>query len=148
MNKFSGSHTTVTMDLELQSGPIKLIEKLRILRIKPDIIIHNLGGSRQITDKNFSRKDLRKVWELNLGIAHEINTYLIPEMIKKNWGRIIHISSLAAKTAKGYIPYVSAKSALEGYVRSMSKELSNKNVILNAVKKVIGQDILPHVNIK
>ena len=133
MNQFSGSHTTVTMDLETQNGPLNLIEKLKKLQIKPDIIIHNLGGSRQIVDKNFSREDLRKVWELNLGIAHEINTYLIPEMIKKKWGRIIHISSLAAKTAKGYIPYVSAKSALEGYVRSMSKELSNKNVILNAV---------------
>lgn len=133
MNQFCGSHTTVTIDLELPNGPLRLIEKLENLQIKPDIIIHNLGGSHQIVDTNFSREELRKVWELNLGIAHELNTYLIPEMIKKKWGRVIHISSLATKTAKGYIPYVSAKSALEGYVRSMSKELSNKNVILNAI---------------
>ena len=54
-------------------------------------------------------------------------------MLEKKWGRIIHVSSLAAKTAKGYVPYVSAKCALEGYVRAMSKHLSSRNVIMSAV---------------
>ena len=54
-------------------------------------------------------------------------------MIEKKWGRIVHISSLGAKTGKGYVPYVSAKCALEGYVKAMSKTLSNKNVIITAV---------------
>ena len=48
-------------------------------------------------------------------------------------GRIIHVSSLAAKTAKGYVPYVSAKFALEGYVKAMSKLLSSENVIMSAI---------------
>lgn len=133
MNKYSGTHKIFPIDLEHPEGPSQLFKKLKNYKIYPDIIVHNLGGSRQVTDKSFTRQDLVKVWELNLGIAHEINTNLLPQMIKKNWGRIIHISSLAAKTAKGYVPYVSAKSALEGYVRSMSKYLSNKNIIMNAI---------------
>tara|TARA_Y100001968_G_scaffold315971_2_gene343197 strand:+ start:66 stop:824 length:759 start_codon:yes stop_codon:yes gene_type:complete len=133
MNKYNGSHHAFALDLEDPRGPLRLIENLKDNKIAPDIIVHNLGGSRQVTDTNFSRQDLLNVWQLNLGIAHEINKELSPQMIDKNWGRIIHISSLAAKTAKGYIPYVSAKSALEGYVRSMSKQLSPKNVIMNAI---------------
>ena len=133
MNKFSGTHLTFSIDLEHPKGPTQLFEKLEKFEISPDIIIHNMGGSRQVIDPKFSRQDLLKVWELNLGISHEINNKLLPQMFKRRWGRIILISSLAVKTAKGYIPYVSAKSALEGYVRSMSKYLSNKNIIMNAI---------------
>ena len=133
MNKYPGYHHAFALDLENPKGPLQLFNKLKDSKIAPDIIIHNLGGSRQVTDTNFTRKDLLNVWQLNLGIAHEINKEMLPQMIDKNWGRIIHISSLAAKTAKGYVPYVSAKSALEGYVRSMSKHLSSKNVIMNAI---------------
>ena len=71
----------------------------------------------------FFREEFADVWQFNIGIAHEINKELIPNIIKNKWGRIIHVSSLAAKTAKGYVPYVSAKFALEGYVKAMSKLL-------------------------
>jgi 3-oxoacyl-[acyl-carrier protein] reductase len=133
MNNYSGQHYMFCVDLENKKGPSKLLNFLKINNIVPDVIVHNLGGSLQITNQKFSRKDLENVWQFNLGIAHEINDQLIPSMIKKEWGRIIHVSSLAAKTAKGYIPYVSAKCALEGYVKAMSRYLSNRKVIMSAI---------------
>ena len=133
MSDYSGKHEAFCIDLENENGPSNLLDNLKTKKIFPDIIIHNLGGSLKITDPNFSRKDLENVWQFNIGIAHEINNALIPNMIKKEWGRIIHISSLAAKTAKGYIPYVSAKCALEGYVKAMSRYLSSKKVIMSAI---------------
>ena len=133
IDQYSGKHQALCLDLESKDGPLKLLEYLNLNKISPDIIIHNLGGSLQVTNPNFSRKDFESVWQLNIGIAHEINHYLIPNMIKNNWGKIIHISSLVAKTRKGYVPYVSAKCALEGYVTSMSKLLSDKNIIMSAI---------------
>ena len=91
MNRYSGYHHAFTLDLEDPNGPLELFNNLKDSKIAPDIIIHNLGGSRQVTDSNFSRNDLLNVWQLNLGIAHEINKELLPQMIDKNWGRIIHI---------------------------------------------------------
>ena len=133
ISDYSGKHEAFCIDLENENGPSNLLDNLKKKNILPDIIIHNLGGSLKITDPNFSRKDLENVWNFNLGIAHEINNKLIPYMIDKNWGRIIHVSSLVAKTGKGYVPYVSAKCALEGYVKAMSKFLSKRKVIMLAV---------------
>ena len=133
MNQYSGNHSAFCIDLQNIKGPSELINHLKDSKTLPNVIIHNLGGSLQITNKKFSREDLENVWNFNLGIAHEINNGLIPYMIDKNWGRIIHVSSLVAKTGKGYVPYVSAKCALEGYVKAMSKFLSKRKVIMLAI---------------
>ena len=76
INQYSGKHMIFPIDLEHPEGPSQLFQKLKNYKILPDIIVHNLGGSRQVTDTNFSRQDLAKVWELNLGISHEITTLI------------------------------------------------------------------------
>ena len=102
-------------------------------KLTPDIVIHCLGGSFGINSTFSSKEDWIKVWNLNLGYSHEINNFLIPKMVKKKWGRIIHISSIATTFFKGNAPYISAKYALEGYVKSVSKEISKHNVIMCCV---------------
>ena len=133
MKQYGGGYHSINIDLRSKKGPSQLIKELGLKNFIPDIVIHNLGGSLQITSQDFSREEFADVWQFNIGIAHEINKELIPNMIQNKWGRIIHVSSLAAKTAKGYVPYVSAKFALEGYVKAMSKLLSSENVIMSAI---------------
>lgn len=123
----------LVQDLQKKNGPIKLIEKLKRKNIEPDIIVHNMGGSLGVKDPFCSREELREVWDFNLGILHEINIHFLPIMVKKKWGRCIHISTLAVKTNTGYMAYASSKHALEGYVKTISKEVSAKNVVIAAV---------------
>lgn len=99
----------------------------------PDIIIHAIGGSQGITDALASSEDWATVWRLNLGIAHDINRFFIPMMRRNKWGRIVHISSNAPKVGMGYCPFVSAKAALDGYVKAVSKEFSKDGVIISSV---------------
>ena len=99
----------------------------------PDIIVHAIGGSQGITDTLATSEDWQKVWRLNLGIAHDINRAFIPMMQRNKWGRIVHISSNAPRVGMGYCPFVSAKAALEGYVKAVSKEFSKDGVIISAV---------------
>ena len=73
------------------------------------------------------------VWRLNVGIGHDLNLAFLPYMQKNNWGRIIHISTLSTYTFNGAPPYVSAKCALDGYVRSINREYANDNVLFMAV---------------
>ena len=96
----------------------------------PDIIVHVIGGSQGLTATLGPSSDWAKVWDLNLGIAHDINRHFIPKMQANKWGRIIHLSSNAIG---GYCPFISAKAALDGYVRAISKEFSKDGVIINAV---------------
>lgn len=118
-------------DLMPEDGPKKLIEAIK--ETPPDIIIHVLGGSQGMTETLAPASTWAKVWRLNLGIAHELNCAFIPVMQRNRWGRIVHISSNAHKIGTGYCPFASAKAALDGYVKVVSREFSKDGVIITAV---------------
>lgn len=129
----SGKHLAIALDLQLPASPIRLKELMHGDFENPEIIVHNLGGSLGVTDAFSSVTEWAKVWHFNVGVAHELNRLFIPEMITKKWGRILHLSTLSTQTHDGYPAYTSAKCALDGYVKSMSRQVSKHNVILNAL---------------
>jgi 3-oxoacyl-[acyl-carrier protein] reductase len=98
----------------------------------PDIVVHVVGGSMGIKDSMSFQYS--KVWHFNIGNAIAINNAVLPKMIDRGWGRIVHLSSNAVKLAIGHVPYASAKAAVEGYVRNMGKELAPKGVVMTAVR--------------
>lgn len=118
-------------DLMPEDGVRRFLDALQ--NWTPDIIVHVLGGSQGLTDPLSPASDWATVWRLNLGIAIDINRAFIPAMQQNQWGRIVHISSNAPRIGTGYCPYVSAKAALEGYVKMMAKEFSKDGVIISAV---------------
>lgn len=128
-----GQHLCVDLDLRCPDSPLRLKEALKDGFENPDIIVHNLGGSLSLADPFSSSDDWVDVWHFNVGIAHNLNRLFVPGMLERKWGRILHLSTLSTRTYDGYAPYVSAKCALDGYVKSMSRLLSRDNVIMNAL---------------
>jgi len=120
-------------DLMPEGAPERLAAEIKKLYGDPDIVVHVLGGSQGITNMLAPSSDWAKVWRLNLGIAHDLNCAFLPAMQAQRWGRIVHISSNATRIGTGYCPYSSAKAALDGYVRIVSKEVSKDGVIVAAV---------------
>jgi len=126
-------HFAISLDLLDNSGVDTLLNKLALEKISPDIVVHNLGGSLQIKNPFSLVGNWEQVWRFNLGVAISINNFLIPEMLSKNWGRILHVSTLSTQSNQGYAPYISAKYALEGYVKAVSQTISKNNVVMNAI---------------
>jgi 3-oxoacyl-[acyl-carrier protein] reductase len=123
--------TDFNMDM-MEDGAVEaLVASLSLA--PPDIVVHVLGGSQGITGTLLPSSEWQKVWRLNLGIAHDLNCAFIPGMQRNKWGRIIHISSNAPRVGMGYCPFASAKAALDGYVKVVSKEFSKDGVIIAAV---------------
>jgi 3-oxoacyl-[acyl-carrier protein] reductase len=125
-------HCVAAVDLMADGGVQKLadiISKLGNL----DIIVHNLGGSLQIQQVFAPTDDWKKVWQFNVGICQELNQIFVPPMVRRRWGRIVHLSALSTTTYQGNPAYVSSKCALEAYVKSISREVSRHNVIVSAV---------------
>ena len=125
-------HYSYAIDLMAEDGVAHLIKAITTELGEPDIVVHNLGGSFGIQAFATS-EDWKKVWHFNIGIAHDLNCAFIPGMVKRHWGRIVHLSTLSTFTYNGYPPYVSAKCALYGYVKSVNREVSKDNVIISAV---------------
>jgi 3-oxoacyl-[acyl-carrier protein] reductase len=126
-------HLGVALDLELADSPRHLREVTCGHFGRPDILVHNLGGSLGVTETLCAAADWARVWNFNVGIAHELNRLFIPDMVAGKWGRILHLSTLSTQTHEGHPAYVSAKCALDGYVRSMSRRLSKDNVVMSAL---------------
>jgi 3-oxoacyl-[acyl-carrier protein] reductase len=129
----AGRHHAFALDLMAEGGIAELaagVDKLGAL----DITVHNLGGSAMVFPGLAAPvEEWKKVWQFNVGIGHELNRIFVPKMVARKWGRVVHLSTLSTYTYNGYAAYVSAKCALDGYVKTINREVSKDNVIVSAV---------------
>jgi len=115
---------------EVSSVCGRLIEEVGI----PDVVVHNLGGSYQVTSDLAKMEQWVDVWRFNLGISIEFNEILFPLFLKhKKTRRLIHISSSAVKTLSGYAPYIAAKASVEAYVKTLALRYAQHDILINAV---------------
>ena len=111
----------------------KILIKFKKNKLFFNLIVHNVGGSQKVFNYKEDSNSYNRVWNSNLGYAVEINNFFIPYMIKKKWGRIVHISSSAAYNYEAPVAYSSAKSALNTYVSSLSRRLIKNKIVMSCV---------------
>ena len=105
---------------------------------KIDILINNVGGGGDIGNKNISKNSLEfwdSVIKLNLQTCIHFINLCLPHMIKKKWGRIICISSVSAKKAKGKPWYIIAKKSVSTLIKSLSvdRKLIRSGITFNSI---------------
>lgn len=131
--KNSRKHLSVALDLtdlkQLHQG-IKRAEKF--FR-EIDVVLHVVGGGLGLRDALLSSDDLIKLFTLNVGVAAQINRILLPEMMKRKLGNIVHVASIASSEATGSVGYNTAKAALAAYVRSLGREIAGSGVIVTGI---------------
>jgi len=116
------------------------IDQIVKLNFKIDVLINSAGivGPTNCEIENYELKDFLEVLNVNLVGAFNISKAVIPIMKKNNYGRILHISSIAGKEGNpGMIGYSSSKSALIGLVKSLGKELAQTNITVNGVAPAV-----------
>jgi len=131
--RFNNKNYVVSANLQNRDGAAALGETLSEQRLIPDIIINNVGGNLGVTDPLSQTADWKRVFDFNLFNAIELNNCFIDEMIKKKWGRICHVSSIASLENQGAPQYCAAKAALNAYVRSVGRYVSPHNVIMTGI---------------
>jgi NAD(P)-dependent dehydrogenase (short-subunit alcohol dehydrogenase family) len=121
-------HDFFAIDLLDQDELTKALDK--ISNNQYDIIFHCAGGGIGLSDDFLSSEELRKVFDLNVGVAAEINKKLAPKMIESKSGHIVHIGSVAGHQGTASVGYGTIKAALSGYVRSLGKRLAVNDVVV------------------
>ncbi len=101
---------------------------------KVSILINNAG----IVRDNLLRRMKPEEWDLviqsNLGGVFRLCRALLPGMIRARRGRIVNISSVIASMGNaGQVNYAAAKAGLEGFTRSLAREVGSRNVTVNCV---------------
>lgn len=94
--------------------------------LSPNILINGLGGG--FGSKSFDLIGAySKVMHLNFFVNHDLMNLVVENAKSLNWGRIIHIGTLAINHKSASAPYVAAKAALMAYMKVMAKELAKEN---------------------
>ena len=101
---------------------------------KLDILINNAGFDRPAGILKITIED----WDAVLGV-HLKGTMITsraatPLMREQNYGRIVNISSVYAKSGgKGELAYSAAKAGIIGFTKSLAKEVGKYNITVNAI---------------
>lgn len=103
----------------------------------PDGIVHVVGGSSAPAG-GFAILDdgeWLKAIDQNLMSAVRLDRVLLPSMLAKGKGAIIHISSIQRilPLYESTIAYAAAKAALSTYSKALSKEVGPKGVRVNSI---------------
>merc|ERR1711862_7082 len=100
----------------------------------PNILINNAGYVNDNIFIKMTNIQWEEVLNINLSGVYYLSKYIIKNMIKLKWGRIVNISSIIGYTGNiGQTNYSTAKSGLIGFSKSLARELSKKNITVNII---------------
>jgi len=130
-------HYFIQADGSTLEGATKVTQEILNRFHGVDIIIHNVGGSSAPSGGFITATE--EIWQQNLNenllSAVRLDRALLPSMLERGSGVIIHISSIQ-RTLPLYdstLAYAAAKAALTNYSKALSNEVSPKGIRVNTV---------------
>lgn len=99
-----------------------------------DILVTNTGGPPAARFLDLSEEQWRRGIDLTLMNVVRLCRLVLPGMRERRWGRIIHLTSLAAKMPMALLTISSTlRAGLSALTKTMSNEFSRDGVLVNAV---------------
>lgn len=97
-----------------------------------------ITGRTAIKPHEVDLDDFDHVYRINMRGAMILTKAFAPGMLKHNYGRILHIASIAGKDGNaGMAAYSATKAGLIGLVKSMGKDYAQTGVTINALAPAV-----------
>lgn len=99
-----------------------------------DILVNNAGGTADQLLLRLKEEDWERAVRVNLGGTFFCTKAVLPLMLRARYGRIVNLSSVAAHLGNaGQAAYSAAKAGIEGFTRSVAREVASRNITVNVV---------------
>ena len=99
-----------------------------------DVLVNNAGASINADILTMKAEQFDEQRSLTRGIWLLTKRIIRLYMLRKGTGRIINITSGVGHTGNpGQIPYTMEKAALDAFTKSLARELSGRNILVNSV---------------
>ena len=100
----------------------------------PMILVNNAGITRDNLLMRMKVDEWQSVVDTNLNSMFRVTKLCLKGMTKARWGRIINISSVVGASGNaGQTNYAASKAGIEGFTRSLAKEIGSRGVTVNSV---------------
>jgi 3-oxoacyl-[acyl-carrier protein] reductase len=123
---------------EAQVGAV--IERIANQFGRIDVLVNSAGitGKTNIKSHDVETKDLRMVFDVNFMGSFFTARAVLPWMLKRNYGRILHIASVAGKEGNaGMLAYSASKAAVIGMTKVQGKEYAESRITINALAPAV-----------
>ncbi len=112
-----------------------------------DILVNNAGITRDTVFRKMTPDDWKAVIDTNLNSLFNVTKQVIDDMVEKEWGRVINISSVNGQKGQfGQTNYSTAKAGLYGFTMALAQEVATKGITINTVSPgYIGTDMVKSI---
>ncbi|MBI1793336.1 MAG: 3-oxoacyl-[acyl-carrier-protein] reductase [Chloroflexi bacterium] len=98
------------------------------------ILVNNAGITRDTLIMMMSEEDWDAVIAANLKSTFNCSKAAVKHMLRKRYGRIINIASVAGQMGNpGQTNYSSSKAGQIGFTKSLAREIAARNITVNAI---------------
>jgi 3-oxoacyl-[acyl-carrier protein] reductase len=124
----------VAADVSNSTEVTRMFQTIEASLGKVDILVNNAGVAIIRGVDDLTESDFDMTLAVNLKSAFLCTQAALPGMRAKHWGRIVNISSGAARGAGGIgVHYNASKAGMEGLTRGYAARLVKEGITVNAV---------------
>jgi 3-oxoacyl-[acyl-carrier protein] reductase len=129
-----GRAITIAADVSQPTAVAKMVDDVASALGPIDILVNNAGIAIVRGVDDLTESDFDATIAVNLKSAFLCTQAVLPGMRAKKWGRIVNISSGAARGAGAIgVHYNASKAGMEGLTRGYAARLVKEGITVNAV---------------
>ena len=129
-----GKARAVALDIADDESVDSTIRELLQHYGKIPLLVNNAGVTRDTLLLRMKHEDWETVVGTNLTGAFRVCRAVVPSMVRGRYGRIVNVSSVVGSMGNaGQGNYSASKAGLEGFTRSLARELASRNITANCV---------------
>jgi NAD(P)-dependent dehydrogenase (short-subunit alcohol dehydrogenase family) len=120
-----------------------------------DALVNCAGitGKTNVPGHQVEMADFDRVYQVNLRGAMLVSQAVLPHMIGRKYGRLLHVASIAGKEGNaGMTAYSATKAGLIGMVKSLAKDYVEQGITINALAPAVIRtamvDALPEATVE
>lgn len=129
-----GRATAVAMDIASEDSVREATGELLETHGTIPLLVNNAGIVQDQLLLRMKEEAWDQVIGTNLTGVYRLCRALVPGMFRARFGRIVNVTSVVASAGNpGQTNYAAAKAGIEGFSRSLARELASRNIRVNCV---------------
>lgn len=130
----------IAVDVTDESAVHTAIQSIFEQTTRIDILINSAGitGKTNVPSHEIDSLDMERVWRVNVMGSFHTSKAVLPGMLERGYGRVLHIASIAGKEGNaGMAAYSCSKAAVIALAKVQGKETAGSGVTVNALAPAV-----------